>query len=335
MTFAHPAILLLLWLTPLPLVFVFYLRRRRLSRAARISSVAAKRTSAFFAAQGILLTVALVLCVVATARPRWGQRETTVVGAGRNVAILLDVSRSMLARDVRPDRLGRAKADLTDLIAALDGDRAALIAFRKGARVICPFTTDMAFLAQALDGVSIDSAPRGETDIGGAIAATLDAFKNLGADHNVIVLISDGEDLAGAALEQAKIAADMRIPIFCVGIGDTEGSVIPDGDGNGGATVRFRGEELRTRLENETLDKIASVSGGAYIPLQTAATGRRTLGEIYNDYVRSVIAGEMLETSETIAVERFQIFLIPALAFALIAGSLSTGRPTKHGKNNH
>jgi len=225
---------------------------------------------------------------------------------------------------VRPNRLERAKADLTDLVAELGGDRVGLIAFRNGARIICPFTTDKAFLMQALDGASVDSAPRGETDIGGAIAAALAAFKTFGSDHNAIVLVSDGEDLAGAALEQAKIAAERGVPIFCVGIGDAAGSVIPDD--SGGGTLRHRGEEVLTRLENETLRAIANVSGGTYVPLQTATTGRRTLGDIYNAHVRSTIAEDQAETSEMLAVERFQIFLIPGIAFALAAAVLSAGR---------
>ena len=333
MTFAHPAILLLLWLAPIPPALLFLMRRRQLRRAARISPAAGKRPSGIFYTQCALISIGLALVVVGAARPRWGQREEIVMGGGRNVMLLLDVSRSMLARDVRPNRLERAKADLTDLISELDGDRAALMAFRNGARLICPFTTDMTFLLQALDGISIDSAPRGETDIGGAITAALASFKDLGADHNAIVLISDGGDLAGAAIEKAKEAAARRIPIFCVGIGDSAGSTIPEAEGSA-AAMRYRGEDVLTRLENETLAEIAKASGGAYIPLQTAATGRNTLGKIYNTHVRSVIEGELRELSETLAVERFQIFLIPGLALLLVAAALSSGRPARRGRVN-
>ena len=326
MSFAYPAILLLLWLAPLPPAAAVLLRRKRLRRVALISPAAKGRRSGVFIAQCALLTAALAAMIIASARPRWGEREQLVGGAGRNVMILLDVSRSMLVRDVRPDRLTRAKADLLDLVAGLEGDRAGLIAFRNGARIICPFTTDKAFLAQAIGGASVDSAPRGETDIGAALGAALEAFEKLGSEHNAIILVSDGDDLAGAALEKAKAIAQARIPVFCVGIGDPKtGGTIPDGDAN----LKFRGEEIVARLENETLREIARITDGAYIPLETGTSGRNTLGDIHKEYIRRVLAEEMAETGETVAAERFQFFLIPGLAFALLAAALSAGRPAK------
>jgi len=283
-----------------------------------------------FVTQCVLLAVALAAMIFAAARPRWGMREQAVYGSGRNVMILLDVSRSMLAQDVRPNRLGRAKADLADLIVSLEGDRAGLIAFRKGARIICPFTTDKAFLAQALEGVLIDSAPRGETDIGSGIALALEAFKNLGSDHNAIILISDGEDWAGEAFAQARTAAERGIPIFCVGIGDpTSGSTIVE---EASGTLKHRGEEVVTRLDNATLEEIARITGGVYIPLATAATGRNNLGNIHRDYVRKIQAEESQESGAVMAVERFQWFLVPGVALALLAAALSSGRPGKTRK---
>ena len=116
-----------------------------------------------------LVAAGLILCVLAAARPQWGMREETVYQRGRDLVIALDVSRSMLASDVRPNRLQRAKADLMDLIKELRGDRAALIAFRRKAVLLCPLTTDYAYLRQALEAADVDAAPRGETDIGDAI----------------------------------------------------------------------------------------------------------------------------------------------------------------------
>ena len=331
MTFAHPELLLLLWLVPAPAALAVVSRRRKLRRAALISAAAGRRGSGLFVAQCALLGVALAAMIFAAARPRWGTREQTVHGSGRNVMIVLDVSRSMLARDVHPNRLVRAKADLADLVASLDGDRAGLIAFRKGARIICPFTTDRAFLAQALEGVHVDSAPRGETDIGSGIAMALDAFKNLGSDHNAIILISDGEDLAGEAFAQARAAAERGITIFCVGIGDPAGSVI-DEDNTG--VLKHRGEEVTTRLDNATLEEIARITGGVYIPLATAATGRNNLGNIHREYVRRITAEETQESGAVMAVERFQWFLVPGIALALVAAALSSGRPGRKKLRN-
>ena len=330
MSFTHPAILLFLWLVPLPGVLIIWSRRRQKRQAARLvhpNSMPRQRNpapDAVFNTQLGLILIGLALIITAAAGPRWGEREEAVLSSGRNVLILLDVSRSMLATDVRPNRLERAKADLADLLAELQGDRAGIMAFRNGAALLCPFTTDMAFLNQTLSGITIDSAPRGETDIGGAITAALATFKDLDVNHNAIILISDGEDLTGLAVTKAAEAREQGIPIFCVGIGDAKGATIPT---NGNTPMSYRGETVITKLDNQTLLDIATASGGAYIPLQTSATGRTTLGTLYNRHVRTIIAQEMQETQEARLVERFQLFLIPGLLALLAAATLSSGRP--------
>ena len=331
MNFARPELLLLLWLLPLPCLLVLWARKRRRQRASRLVHPNALRNAAkgvsetTFHLQLGLCAAALILLVVAAAGPRWGLRDEIVLGSGRNVLIALDVSRSMLATDVRPNRLERAKADLTDLLAELEGDRAGIMAFRGGAVLLCPFTTDLAFLNQTLAGVGIDSAPRGETNIGAAIDAALEAFREHGSDHNAIILVSDGEDLSGQAAAKAAKAGERGIPIFCVGIGGTQGSTIPATDS---ATMKYRGEEVVTRLDNETLMAIATASKGAYIPLATAATGRNTLGGVYNRHVRQIVAQEMQEMRESRLVERFQLFLVPGVVLLLAAAALSSGRPS-------
>lgn len=333
MTFAYPAVLLLFWLVPCPALLILWLRRRGKGRVSKLVhpntiKTNGRRTSdTRFNTQIAMFTLALALLVVAAARPRWGQREDTFMTSGRNVLIMIDVSRSMLANDVHPNRLERAKADVADLLEVLQGDRAGIMAFRNGAALLCPFTTDMAFLSQTLSGITIDSAPRGETDIGGAIEAALQTFENLATDHNAIILISDGEDLSGKSVEQAAAAGGRRIPIFCVGIGDARGSTIPVEAL--GAVMEYRGEKVVTKLQNKTLIDIANASKGSYIPLQTAGTGRNTLGTLYNRHVRAIEAQEMLERRETTLIERYQIFLIPALILLLAASALSCGRPGK------
>ena len=333
MNFARPELLLLLWLLPLPCLAILWARKRRRQRASRLVHPNVLRDSAKeasetpFHLQLGLCAAALLLLVIAAAGPRWGLRDEIVLGSGRNVLILLDVSRSMLATDVRPNRLERAKADLTDLIAELEGDRAGIMAFRGGAVLLCPFTTDLAFLNQTLAGVGIDSAPHGETDIGAAIDTALEAFRELGSDHNAIILVSDGEDLTGQAAAKAAKAGERGIPVFCVGIGGTQGATIPATDS---ATMKYRGADVVTRLDNATLMAIATASKGAYIPLATAATGRNTLGGVYNRHVRQIVAQEMQEMRESRLVERFQLFLVPGVVLLLAAAALSGGRPSGH-----
>lgn len=271
-----------------------------------------------------LVSVSLLLLIVAAARPQWGRSEMKVVTRGRNLLIALDVSRSMLAADVHPNRLERARVDIMDLIGDLKGDRAGILVFRGKANMICPLTTDKSFLRQALDGITIDSAPRGETDLADAITKSIAAFSTMPDENNAIILISDGEDLAGRAAAAAAKAGEFGIPIFTVGIGDPNGADVPAADGNG--IMRYQGKNVKSCMTESTLSAIASASGGSYIPLATSSTAHTTLGAIYSQHLSRIAAKEMEETLERRLVERYQLFLIPALVLLTLAGAFSRGR---------
>lgn len=330
MRFAYPYILLSLSLIPLIGVTWLWLHRRAQQRLALLIAPALQpklmpaRPAATFYIQFVLVLVGLTLLVFAAARPQWGRKDERIFTRGRNLVIALDVSRSMLARDVHPNRLERAKADIMDLIADLEGDRAALLAFRSKGSLICPLTTDYAFLRQALDGVSPDSAPRGETDLGDAIRKALEALDPALDEYNAILLISDGEDLKGGALDAAREAARRNIPIFTVGIGDPAGATIPGEDGK--SAQQFQGAPVQTRLMDETLTAIAQASNGRYIPLGTAGTAHTTLGSIYRRHLRTIAAKEQQELIENRYQERYQLFLFPAVLCLLAAAWFSRGR---------
>jgi Ca-activated chloride channel family protein len=236
----------------------------------------------------------------------------------------------MLAEDVRPNRLERTKADVADLIDSLEGDRCALVAFRRTGVAVCPLTSDHAFLRSSLEQLGPDSAPRGETDLGSAIRASLDTLDPAADDHNAIILISDGGDLRGEALANAELAKKRGVPIFTVGIGDPKrGAEIPAADGRG--SEKFKGEKVLVKLEEESLKAIARASNGRYVPLATAGTVETTLGAIYRNFLRQVAAKEQNEAAERTA-ERYQIFLVPSLILLLVGASLSRGRFVSHRK---
>ena len=329
MTFLHPALLLLLWLVPVAALLAVFLRRRADRRAALWAGPAASRApmrNGIFIAQLALWCTAAALAIVAAARPQWGEVEETVLSRGRNVVLLVDVSRSMLAEDVHPNRLERARVDLRDLLDELEGDRAALVAFRGSAVTICPLTTDTGFLRLSLDHLGIDSAPRGETDLGKALDAALELLSPFSSDHNAIVLVSDGEDLSGTARAAAARAAAASTPVFTVGIGDARGASVPLGDGT---PMQYDGSPVVSKLDNETLAAIARTSGGAYIPLRLAGTGGVTLGTLYRDHLRRIAAQDFEERSSRRRIERYQFFLIPAIVLFLLVASLSAGRPVR------
>jgi len=328
--FVHPTLLFLLSLIPIIGIAWWWAAARAETRLAGLVAPALQprllppHSRARTLAQIILALVALVLLTVAAARPQWGRRSETVITRSRNLLIALDVSRSMLAHDVHPNRLERAKVDILDLIAELNGDNAGLLAFRNKGILLCPLTTDYAFLRQAMDGVSPESAPQGETDLADVIQKSLEALEGMADDYNAILLISDGEELTGDAAAAARVAGSRGIPIFTVGIGDPAGAGIP---GEAGADpLRFEGQPVTTRLMDATLAAIARESGGSYIPLATAGTAHTTLGAIYRRHLRNLSARERQETLENQYVERYHLFLIPAIAALLAAACLSRGR---------
>ena len=322
MRFANPIFLVLSLLVPLAGLWWSFLRARREKALGRITlSVPKARTAGL---QMALVLSGLFLSLFAASRPQWGKVTERTVERSRNVVVAIDVSRSMLAQDVRPNRLERAKADVADLIDSLEGDRCALVAFRRTGVVICPLTTDHSYLRGALEQMTPESAPRGETDLGGAIRASLDALDPAADDHNAIILISDGGDLRGEALANAQLAKKRGIPIFTVGIGDPgRGATLPGADGRG--ELKHNGQTVRVKLEEAALKAIAEASKGRYVSLATAGTAETTLGAIYRRFLRQVAVKEQNEEAERTA-ERYQVFLLPGLALLIAGAALSKGR---------
>lgn len=327
-TFAHPQVLLLLWLAPACAGWWLWLARRRERRLDAFMGPAMRRRLGAagrdrrLRAQIGLFTAGLMLALIAAARPRWGLRDEVVFRRGRDLLIALDVSRSMLANDVHPNRLERAKADLQDLIEELGGDRAGLLAFRRTGVLLCPLTTDYGFLQAALDKVDIGSAPAGETDLADALDKGLAALDTGDSAHRAIILISDGEDLTGRALEAARRCAERQVRVFAVGLGSRDGVPLRVD----GQALMHQGSNVITRLRHETLHEIAKLTGGAYLPIETAGTGQDTLGTLYRDRLRQLAAREDEETLERRLIERFTWFLLPGVALLLGGCALSRGR---------
>ena len=329
MRFANPLFLILTALVPLAGLFWAFLKARREKALARLVAPSLRarlmpKGTDFWGLQAAFVLTGLSLCLFAASRPQWGRSLERYVERSRNVVIAIDVSRSMLAADVRPNRLERTKADVADLIDSLEGDRCAIVVFRRTGVAVCPLTTDHGFLRSALEQISPESAPRGETDLGSAIRAALDTLDPAADDHNAIILISDGGDLRGEALANATLAKKRGVPIFTVGIGDPRvGAPVPAEDGRG--MTKYQGKEVRVKLEEAALKAVAEASGGRYVPLATAGTAETTLGAIYRRFLRQVAAKEQNE-EESRAAERYQFFLVPGLVLLLAGAALTKGR---------
>ena len=324
MNFVYPAYLLILWFLPV-IGIVLWWKRHRYRSVARLfrGGTAPGRPERRFVAQSLLCLAGAGLLLVAAARPQWGTQHVTVTETTRNLLVLLDVSRSMLSEDNHPNRLGRACADLLDLVDSLEGDRCGIMVFRKSAVMVCPFTTDLAFLRQTLENISIDSAPRGETDVGRALETALESFRNKQANHNAILLVSDGEDLSGKGLEAARKCAEQKIPVFCIGVGSEQGATIP----NQSSVLMYKGEKVVSKLNPASLIEIANLSGGVYLPIESTTVAGNSLGTIYRDHVRKIVRYEQSREERDRRIERYAWFLIPGLLSLFVAACLSKGRP--------
>ncbi len=327
MRFNSIEILLLLWAVPL-LVAVYYYagykRRQALELFSQAKLLPLINTSVNLSGRrwkAGLLIVAFSLGVVAAARPAWNPVQKKLEREGRDLVFILDVSKSMLAEDLAPNRLERSKLAILDVINELEGDRVALIAFAGNAVVRCPLTLDYGFFRMMMEDVSTDSVSRGGTMIGDAIRKSMDeVFDDREKKYKDVLLITDGEDHDSFPVEAASDAGERGIRILAVGIGDEDqGKRIPVTDESGNKTfLKYQGQEIWSKLDAETLRKMVNTTpGGRYL---NVATGTIDLGEVYKKLV--VSAEKKTLESKTVKryEDKFQVFL--ALAFILLCAEL-------------
>ena len=217
--------------------------------------------------RAILILVSVFLIVLSLMRPRWGFEWKEVKRSGIDILIAIDTSKSMLAEDVKPNRLERSKLAVKDMIKKLRGDRIGLIAFSGSAFLQCPLTVDYSGFMLSLDDLDVDTIPKGGTSLSGAIRIALDSYGRVGKKYRALVIITDGEDHEGDAADWAEKAKEQGLKIFTIGIGTKEGELIPVTDQAGNRTfLKDRsGNVVKTRLDEAVLQKIAIVTGGSYV----------------------------------------------------------------------
>ena len=252
------------------------------------------------------LVVAGVACLaVALARPLAGFRWEETKRKGLDVLYAVDTSRSMLAQDVKPDRLTRARMAVEDLLAKMDGDRVGLIAFAGSSFLQCPLTLDYDAFRQSLEALDTRIIPRGGTDIAAAIHEAEAALEGNGNNERILVLLTDGEDLEGSALEAARTAGKNGLKIFTVGIGSANGELIPMMDEKG--ETRFvkdaSGQFVKSHLDDSMLKQIAEATGAMYQPLGQQAQG---LDVIYRDGLAGFARRELASRMHKVYIERYQ-----------------------------
>jgi len=267
-----------------------------------------------------LLLVSLALAIVSLAQPRLGFTEKETKQKGRDVIVAIDTSRSMLATDVAPTRLARAKLFTQDLVALLQGDRVGLVAFAGSAFLQAPLTLDYNAVTNALDELDTTVIPKGGTNIASAITAAREAFGKAEGQTRALIILTDGEELDADGIAAAKQASQEGIRIFSVGIGSPEGSLISirTEDGRQDFVRDSSGKTVNSKLDQSRLQEIASATGGFFTLI-----GPEAAREVFQKGIEPMELSETGVFSARQPVERYQWPL--AVAILCLAVSLLPG----------
>lgn len=282
------------------------------------------------ALQSGFYALGLLLFAFALAQPECGSHTELVKRQGIDVVVALDSSKSMLARDVQPSRIDRARLELSTLLDQLKGDRVGLVVFAGDAFIQCPLTTDYAAAKLFLRAVDPEDMPQGGTDIGGALGLSKEVLINAGgtARDRVVVLLSDGEDFGGDVDAAVKALTEENIRVYAVGIGSETGEPIPLLNKNGqmvGYKKDGAGQTVLTRLNSSGLRQIAEATGGEYFSAPRSVAMAEVIQRI------DKLQKAELESRMTVHYDQyFQYFAVPGFVLLLIGMLI---RPSRRPKN--
>ncbi|MDE3058614.1 MAG: VWA domain-containing protein [Bacteroidota bacterium] len=326
--FAHPEYLYVLWLVPLAAVFLWWMARKRTAALQQFASdevlprIASSVSGRKRMLKQILLMLTFASLVVGLANPQIGTRLENVKQEGVDLFIALDVSLSMKAEDVKPNRLEKAKYEIKNLISRLNGDRIGLIVFSGESYVQFPLTTDYSAANLFLDAVDVTSVPDPGTAIGSAIDKAIQSFPLNEPTKKVLAIITDGENNQGDAISEAEEAGKKGIIVYTIGMGSPDGAPIPIYDANG-HQVDFKrdrsGNIVLTKLDEASLEKIASLGNGKYFH---ASNSQDELDLIYKD-INALQKHEFGTKQFTDYEDQFQYFIAAGILFLLIELLLS------------
>lgn len=317
--FANSELLWLLWLVPLYLLLQLYVRYRwrrsalRLASQAMWSRLMPNASRGRFWWRAAFFSLGLLFLVLALARPQFGLKQATQRRTGVELMIVLDVSRSMMAQDVKPNRLERAKLEIAHLVRNLKEDRIGLILFAGRAYVQLPITSDYASAQMFLSQVSCDMVSEQGTQLGEALELAMKSFSPQTDVGRAIVVISDGENHEGDPLQRAEEAAKAGIRIFTVGSGSPEGAPIPEL--GGGMKKDAAGNVVISKLDEVTLSQIAARTGGIYMRAASLQSGLKPI----LDHLESMERAEFDQVVYTAFDEQFQSALLVAFLFFVLS----------------
>lgn len=265
--------------------------------------------------KALLLLSALLMIFVSLARPQYGFRWVEVKRKGIDILFALDTSRSMMAQDLKPNRLERARLGILDFISGLEGDRIGLMPFAGASFLMTPLTLDYTAFETSLVSIDTTVIPFGGTNITGLIQEAESVLNN-DANHKILILLTDGENLEGDAVEAAKKAKENGLTIHTVGIGTPDGELIPLPESEGSGFVKDKeGHYVTSRLDEDVLKEVAEATGGIYTPLGNSGEG---LEKIYQERLTLIPKEELAERKHRVPLERFGYPLAAALILLVL-----------------
>ena len=312
---SHYLLLLLL----VPLLFVAYavqlrIRRRRIARIGDPELVKALMPNASTGKGWLkvsLLAVAWFFFVIGLARPQLGARLKEHESQGVEVMIALDVSNSMLAEDYSPNRLERSKLAISRLVDKLQGDRIGLVVFAGESFVQLPITADYVSAKLFLKSINTESVPIQGTDLAEALMTSARSFSTQSERSRAIILITDGEDHEGDALDAARTIAEQGIRIYCIGVGSPQGKPIPK---NGSLMKDANGDIVVTRLDEGILQEIAGIGNGKYVRAGNSEFGLNPIIEDIRTIDKEQFSSVVFEDFD----EQYMYFFGIALFFLIL-----------------
>ncbi|AWO01663.1 hypothetical protein DLD77_08115 [Chitinophaga alhagiae] len=295
---------------------------RRMGDPAMVEKLFSGYSRRLFTLKFLLLFVAFFFGVIGLANLQKGSRVEKITRKGVDVIIALDVSKSMLATDVKPDRLTRAKQVVTRLMEKLDNDRVGLVVFAGNAYLQMPLTVDYSAARMYLGSITPDLIPRQGTEINEAIRVSDEAFNRKERKHKALIIISDGEDHNEGAISEAKKALENGVVINTIGIGSPTGSPLPDTE-SGGVKKDKDGKVVISKLNEDALKSLAATGKGLYLHLMNNTD---EVVESLSDKIHKMEQKEFGENVFTDYNSYFQYFLAICLLLVLLEFFVPEGR---------
>ena len=271
-----------------------------------------------------LLLLTMLFLIAAAARPFWSSQLVPFEPRGRDLMVIFDVSKSMLATDIAPSRLEHAKFLLRQLVESAPNDRFGLVAFAGKAYLACPLTSDSLAFTQYIDELNTDTVPLGGTNLEAALRVAEQAFKAAAGGNRGILLFTDGDELAGNSAALVDELRKRQIPLFIVGLGDPEvGAPVPEADG----TLKrdASGQLITSKLAETSLKKLAGETGGVYVRSTVTDTGLAVI----ENRIKRLDTAEQQGAQRTLPIEKFPLALIAA-AICLVLYFLLSERPLEY-----